>query len=107
MSMASPVSKLSTKIQRKEDRVRNTLPLKVSHDNGVGVTRDLSVSGVYFETSSPYYTGSPIAMTIDFEGPEGMRLECEGTIVRVEDCGPGKMGVAVRMTSKALKLPKR
>jgi hypothetical protein len=105
MSMPSSQLKQSTKTQRREDRARNTLPLKVSHDNGVGVTRDLSVSGVYFETSSRYHAGSVIKMTIAFDGPAGMQLECEGTIVRVEDCGPDKVGIAVSMTSKALRRP--
>ena len=105
--MVSSVSKRSTKTQREADRALKTLPLKVSHDKAVCITRDLSVSGVYFETSSPFHAGSVITMTISLDDPAGMQLECEGTIVRVESCGPDKVGVAVRMTSKAIKFPKQ
>ena len=86
-----------TKKKRKEDRETKILPVKVVGDNIKGVTRDLSASGVYFEIDSFYQVGSSIKMTIDFGGQDGMQLECEGTIVRVEEHGSSKMGVAVRM----------
>jgi hypothetical protein len=85
------------KAPRREDRERKKLPVKVYGDNVKGVTRDLSASGVYFETDSRYQVGSMIKVTIDFDSPQGMQLECEGTIVRVEGCGSDKVGVAVRM----------
>ena len=96
------------KAPRKEDRVHKALPVKVYGDNVKAVTRNFSLSGVYFETSSRYQIGSMIRMTIDFDSPQGMQLECEGTIVRVEGCGSDKMGVAVRMNNnnKILTLPK-
>jgi hypothetical protein len=94
---------------RREDRENKVLPVKIVGDDVPGVTRDLGLSGVYFETSSRYEVGSSIKMMIDFEGPEGMKLDCEGTIVRVEDRGSDKMGVAVRMNikSRTLILPKQ
>ncbi len=104
LSMMSWLSNLFTKAPRREERERKTLPVKVSGDNLKGVTRDLSPSGVYFETSSSFQVGSMISLTIDFNSPQGMQLECEGTIVRVEGRGPNRVGVAVRMNNKALKL---
>jgi hypothetical protein len=86
-----------TKKQRKEGRGKRILPVKVIGDNVKGVTRDLGASGVYFEINSYYQVGSSIRITIEFDSPQGMQLECEGTIVRVEDHGSDKMGVAVRM----------
>ena len=103
--MMSWFSNLLKKEPRKEDREPITLPVQVSGDDVKGVTRDLSPSGVYFETSLKYHVGSVIKMTIDFDGPERMQLECEGTIVRVEGRGTDKLGVAVRMNSKSLILP--
>jgi hypothetical protein len=82
---------------RREDRIIRKLPVKVYGDAVEGVTRDLSPSGVYFETESPFQAGSMIKMTIVFEGPEGLQLDCEGTIVRVENRGSDRVGVAVRM----------
>jgi len=86
-----------TKKQRKEERQSKILPVKVVGDDVEGVTRDLSASGAYFEIDSYYQAGSSIRMTIEFDSPQGMQLECEGTIVRVEDHGSDKRGVAVRM----------
>ena len=71
-------------------------PVKVLNDDHKGVTRDLSPSGVFFETDKHYEVGSIITMTIDLESPPGSRLRCEGTIVRVEDQG-SKVGVAIHM----------
>jgi hypothetical protein len=86
-----------TKKKRKEDRETKILPVKVVGDNVKGVTRNLSASGVYFEIDSYYQVGLSIRMTIEFDSAKGMQLECEGSIVRVEDKGSNKMGVAVRM----------
>jgi hypothetical protein len=102
------LSNLFTKAPRKEGREHQTLPVEVYGDNVKGVTRNLSLSGVYFEINSRYRVGSIIKMTIYFDSPQKMQLECEGTIVRVEGCGSDKAGVAVRMNNKnkILILPK-
>jgi hypothetical protein len=81
---------------RKEDRKRERLPVKVLNDETKGITRDLSPSGVFFETDKDYEVGSIITMTIDLESPPGTRLRCVGTIVRVERRG-SKVGVAIHM----------
>jgi hypothetical protein len=81
-SLKSTLSNLFAKEPRREDRVRQALPVKVYGDTVAGVTRDISFSGVYFEADSHYRVGSMIKLTIDFESPQGMQLECEGTIVR-------------------------
>jgi Tfp pilus assembly protein PilZ len=72
------------------------MPVKVLNDEGKGVTRDVSSSGVFFETDKHYEVGSIITMTIDLENPPGTRLRCVGTIVRLEDRG-SRVGVAVHM----------
>jgi hypothetical protein len=81
---------------RKEDRRRERLPVKVLNDERKGVTRDMSPSGVFFETDKHYEVGSIITMTIDLENPPGTRLRCVGTIVRVENRG-SRVGIAVHM----------
>jgi hypothetical protein len=93
-----------TKKQRKEGRENKILPVKVIGDNVKGITRDLSASGAYFEINSYYQVGSSIRMTIEFNSPQGMQLECEGTIVRVEGHPSDKMGVAVRMNPRRSRL---
>ena len=93
-----------TKKKRREDRESKTLPVSVVGDDVKGITRDLSASGVYFEIDSYYQVGSSIRMMIEFGGPQGMQLECEGTIVRVEDHGSSRRGVAVRMNPRRSRL---
>jgi hypothetical protein len=90
--------------KRKQPRENKTLPVKVVGDNVKGVTRDLSAAGVYFEINSYYQVGSSIKLIIEFDSPQGMQFECEGTIVRVEDHGSRKMGVAVRMNPRRSRL---
>ena len=75
-----------------------------------GVTRDLSASGVYFETDSRLVEGSMIRFMIDLDTPiqgENARLECHGYIVRVEGRGTGRVGIAVRLDEQHVITAKR
>jgi hypothetical protein len=99
----SPISWLSNlfkkKEPRREDRIRERLPVEVLDDDGKGVTRDISSAGVYFETDKDYEVGSTITLTIDFESDPRARIRCVGTIVRLEDRG-SKVGVAVHVNAR-------
>jgi hypothetical protein len=87
--------------QRREERV--PAALRVGLDNGSGVTRDVSASGVFFETETGYAPGSTIRFTIDLGAPGGnMVLSCQGDIVRVENRG-GRIGVAVKITESSIR----
>lgn len=85
--------------RRRATRYQVGLPVELQ--NGSGVTRDVSESGVFFETDRALTPGSPISFSLilghaDPEGP--FRLECKGSIVRVEE-SEGKVGVAARISS--------
>lgn len=85
---------------RNEERVPSTLPVSLEH--GTGVTRDISASGVFFETDRAYSPGSEISFSIELDSPGGkMMLKCQGRIVRVEGRG-GKVGVAARIIESRL-----
>ena len=101
-----PRSSRLPKQARKVDRKRQTLPVKIRGDRAEAITRDISFSGVYFETASSFQIDSIIKMTIDLENPHGMQLECEATIVRVEDRG-SKVGVGVRIDATTVVLKPR
>ena len=75
-----------------------TRPVKV--DRVTGVTRNVSTSGVFFETNVEYAEGSKINFAIELEGPreEKSMLWCQGEIVRVEH-RDGKVGVAARIVA--------
>ncbi len=63
----------------------------------VAHTRDMSVSGVYFEVDENFAPGASLEFAVDLRHvrPEGpVRLICTGKIVRVERHG-GRVGVAV------------
>lgn len=75
------------------------LPVQIGE--GQGQTRDISVSGIYFETDDTFAPGSEVDFSVDLEhaSPKGpMRLVCKGRIVRVERKG-GRVGVAVAVAS--------
>jgi PilZ domain len=59
-----------------------------------GVTRNVSASGVYFETDLPLAVGNPLRFEVSFDGAPGgpVRIRCAGKVVRVE---PLERGVGV------------
>lgn len=75
--------------------------LDVSLGKGTAVSRDVSASGVYFETDASLVPGQPItfSFTLNKYYPDvQLDLQCTGTIVRVEQRG-GRVGVAATIDS--------
>ena len=72
---------------------------------GSGVTRNISTSGVFFETNADYAVGSKIIFAIELDGPQGENLELRsrGEIVRIEHRA-GKVGMAVKIFASKLEL---
>jgi len=67
-----------------------------------GVTRDISASGIFFETETEYQPGNKIDLALEFITPAGrLQLKCRGVIVRVEQHSD-RMGVAVKITNSML-----
>lgn len=80
-------------------RVRAALPVKLG--KAQGVTRDVSASGVFFETEKSYAVGNAIHFAIDLDTPWGkVKFDCRGSIVRLER-RDGTLGVAVRFTDSS------
>ncbi len=86
---------------RTEPREPVSLPLQLS--SGVSaVTRDISASGLFFETSSEQRVGNLIDVEIDLDTPGGpMKLKAHGRIVRIEPHG-SRIGVGVKLLSSRL-----
>ena len=83
------------------ERTNAKLPLKIS-GRSAGTTRDISPSGIYFETKLALKSGSVIRFTLEFHEPHGaLSLDCTGEIVRVEKV-EGKVGVATRIIESRL-----
>jgi hypothetical protein len=88
-------------LRRAQQRVAAVLPVKVEGRNA-GLTRDISPSGIFFETDSELTSGSAIHFSLEFDNPSGkLLLECSGEIVRVERAG-GKIGIAARILESRL-----
>lgn len=75
----------------------------VEFRGGTGVTRDLSVNGVFFVCDTPMVVGSRLSVSILFDdnlADMPVRMDCKGTIVRIEQLS-GKVGVAMRLDDAA------
>jgi len=75
--------------------------LAVKLERGVGHTRDVSASGVFFTTPLPLSPGARITFSIELEhaDPSGvLPITCEGQIVRIEP-RPDAIGVAVHISA--------
>lgn len=78
--------------RRRAPRLAIELPVEL--DQGTGRTRDMSTTGVYFETPQALAPGVSIRLSLmladaavfvgEHPAPAPLRLECEGRIVRVE-----------------------
>jgi hypothetical protein len=80
-------------VQRSAKRYHLTLPVKLS--DGAGFTRDISTSGIFFETEKVYSVGEAVGLSAKLDGAT---VCYEGSVVRVEKIN-GRFGVAVALTA--------
>ena len=93
----------SSRVPDRRRAVRFPITVPVELDGGGGVTRDVSLSGVFFETEQWFAPGEPIRLTLVLERASPgytIRVQCEGRVVRVVDSDT-KTDVAVQITSHA------
>ena len=77
--------------------------MPVRFKRGNGIARDVSATGIYFETGTQHRKGSKITLTMELMSPAGkMNFKCTGKIVRVET-QDGKIGVAVKINDSRLR----
>jgi len=84
---------------------REPLRLSLQLDDGVSaVTRDISASGLFFETDSQQRVGGLIDFEIDLVSPAGpIKFKAQGQIVRIESKA-GKTGVGVKLLTSRLEV---
>lgn len=71
--------------------------LEVDVEGLTARTRNISASGVYFETDADLPIGSVLNLSVQFtHGGRTHMLTCEGEVVRVTDAD-GRHGVAARL----------
>jgi hypothetical protein len=85
--------------RRRAARFRIAIPVEL--EEGEGITRDVSLSGVFFETDQSLAPGEQInlVMVLERASPgRPVRLQCEGRVVRVTRFDT-RIGVAVAISS--------
>jgi PilZ domain-containing protein len=94
----NPRASRPAKRKRAEHRraPRVAAPVPVGLRRGRGTMRDVSASGIFFETDSAYAVGSVIEVRLDLDTPWGkVMFRSAGKIVRIEP-RDDRVGVAVR-----------
>lgn len=89
--------------RRSRERVPVRVPVTVRHDGGehVGLTRDLSSSGIFLYSESAMKPGSKLELVIMLPpdlglGPGGWTL-CQASVVRVEKTEGKSVGIAATL----------
>lgn len=86
---------------RTQAREQVALPVRVGGGT-LGVTQDISASGLFFLTDAAQQVGGQLDIEIELDTPAGpMKLKAHGQIVRIELRGD-KTGVAVRLAESRL-----
>ena len=83
--------------KRATQRIEMEIPIQLGE--GTGVTRDVSLSGIYFVTEEPADEGTRLRFTIEFEyvvPGRPLHLDCSAHVLRVEQQG-NEHGVAARI----------
>jgi hypothetical protein len=80
---------------------RHPVRVPVTLEHGSGITRDISVGGIYFETAETVVPGSVLLFSIELASlrETGMAACCEAEVLRTEARDEENIGVAARITS--------
>lgn len=85
------------RLERGADRFDTELPVEMGSIQGL--TRNISATGVYFETETAQEPGSRVHFTVEVNvRGEKLKLVCEGEVVRV-DHNNGTLGIAAKLVS--------
>ena len=86
--------------RRKGERISTTLPVDLG--DAKGITRNVSATGIYFETYVQYALGDLVRFTVELTSPGGpLLLKGSGDIVRIEPRGQ-QLGVAVKILESTM-----
>ena len=87
--------------KRRHQRVPSAIPFTLD-DGSDAITRDLSPSGVYFETEGRVAVGSVVRFSLQFDNPSGdLLFLCVARVVRVRDEN-GKLGIGAEIVESHL-----
>ena len=87
--------------RRRSPRIRSNLPVVMG--DKVGVTQDISATGIFFELDSGHELGSEISFWVELDTPGGkLKLVCEAQVARVEEAD-GKVRIAAHILNQEIK----
>lgn len=89
-----------SQIEKQRRGARKVVQLPISMNGGAGVTRDISVSGMYIVQDRQQEIGSRIEFTIDLATPMGkIQLCCEGEVIRIEKIvgSDSRVGIGIKI----------
>jgi hypothetical protein len=87
-------------LQEKRREERFMLEVPVQLENGRGMSRDISESGIFFTTDQPFSPGGIVKFSVKLthlRRGKPVKLDCQGQVVRVERIGEN-FGVAASIT---------
>lgn len=90
--------------KRKSERFSGELTVELR--NGIGLTRDYSVDGMFFLTNQQVMVGEQLELVVNLDYPNlgrAVRLRCLADVVRVVP-EAGKQGVAVAISKHLFEL---
>lgn len=95
----------ATSFRRREQRFSSSVD--VMFEGGAGISRNVSPSGIYFETESPLAPRALLTFSVDYTTPDGepVRMKCEASIVRIEGLPGGRIGVGAEILGCAIVRP--
>jgi hypothetical protein len=87
--------------RRRHQRVPSAIPFTLD-DGSEAVSRDLSPSGVYFETEGKLAVGSVVRLALEVDNPSGdLLFQCVARVVRIRTEN-GKTGVGAEIVESHL-----
>ena len=87
--------------RRRHQRVSSAIPFSLDDGSGA-ITRDLSPTGIYFETDGVLTVGSEIRFSLQFDNPSGdLLFQCVARVVRVRSEN-GKLGVGAQIVESQI-----
>jgi len=93
--LKKPSNTQAAKHERGADRFATELPIEMGRVHGL--TRNISATGIYFETENAQEPGSRVHLSVEvvIHG-ERLKLICDGKVVRV-DHKDGVLGIAAKL----------
>jgi len=87
------------KHSERRESIRHQIEVPINFGRGIGISRDISFTGVYFTTKEPLKPGEQlqIAYELAYAIPgKSLKFDCQGHVLRVEQLG-NTFGIAAKI----------